>query len=239
MLMFLFRRDPMKPKPRLSAAQIFIISLVAMLLVAATFIVDTIASRERHLARGTQQLQYAGRMLAIHTADSFDSIETLLDELEPQLEQVNHGKNWSLQQGHDFLKKHLTRSLPQIRALYLFNADGDQRFASLNASAPTVNVKDRPYFAALHDGAERTFYGPYIGRNSGQASYAVAHRLESTEKNFVGVLLASTETNYFEELCWSTRPFAEFESALVNAEGLIVAPCRPASERTKSKKHRR
>lgn len=235
MLMFLFRRDPMKPKPRLSAAQIFIISLVAMLLVAATFIVDTIASRERHLARGTQQLQYAGRMLAIHTAGSFDSIETLLDELEPQLEQVNHGKNWSLQQGHDFLKKHLTRSLPQIRALYLFNADGDQRFASLNASAPTVNVKDRPYFAALHDGAERTFYGPYIGRNSGQASYAVAHRLESTEKNFVGVLLASTETNYFEELCWSTRPFAEFESALVNAEGLIVAPCRPASERTKAK----
>jgi signal transduction histidine kinase len=235
MLMFLFRRDPMKPKPRISAAHIFIISLLAMLLVATTFIVDTVASRGRHLARGTQQLQYASRMLAMHTARSFDGIETLLDELEPQLAQLDHGKNWSLQQGHDFLKKHLTRSLPQIRALYLFNAGGDQRFTSLNASAPKVNVKDRPYFSALHDGAERTLYGPYIGRNTGQASYALAHRVESKEKQFVGVLLASTETNYFEELCWSTRPFAEFESALVNAEGLIIAPCRPASERTKAR----
>jgi signal transduction histidine kinase len=235
MLMFLFRRDPMKPKPRISAAHIFIISLLAMLLVATTFIVDTVASRGRHLARGTQQLQYASRMLAMHTARSFDGIETLLDELEPQLAQLDHGKNWSLQQGHDFLKKHLTRSLPQIRALYLFNAGGDQRFTSLNASAPKVNVKDRPYFSALHDGAERTLYGPYIGRNTGQASYALAHRVESKEKQFVGVLLASTETNYFEELCWSTRPFAEFESALVNAEGLIIAPCRPAGERTKAR----
>ena len=235
MLMFLFRRNPMKPRPRISAAHIFIISLLATLLVATTFIVDTVASRGRHLARGTQQLQYASRMMAMHTARSFDSIETLLDELEPQLAQLNYGKNWSLQQGHDFLKKHLTRSLPQIRALYLFNAEGDQRFASPNASTPTVNIKDRPYFIALHNGAERTFYGPYIGRNSGQASYVVTHRLESTEKKFIGALLASVEINYFEEFCWSARPFADFESVLVNAEGLIIAPCRPADERTKAR----
>lgn len=225
----------MQAKRHLSAAQIFIAGLVAIVLVAATFAVDTVASRARHLARGAHQLQYASRMLAMYAARSFDGIEILLDELEPQLKQLNHGQNWSPQQGNDFLKKHVTHALPQIRNLVIFNADGDQRFASLGAPPRPINVKDRPYFIQLREGASRVRYGPYINRNSHQASYAVAQRLHAADGSFSGVLLAAAEPNYFEAFCWSSRPYAEFDSALVNAEGRIIALCRPPAEHVQLK----
>lgn len=225
----------MQAKRLLSAPRIFVASLAAILLVAATFVVDTAASRARHLARGAQQLQYASRMLAMHAARSFDGIEILLDELEPQLAQLDHGQNWSPQQGNDFLKKHVTRALPQIHDLVIFNADGDPRFASLGAPSRPINVKDRPYFIQLREGAERVRYGPYINRNTQQASYAVAHRLQSADRNFSGVLLAVAEPNYFAEFCWSSRPFAEFESALANGEGRVIALCRSPAERAQLK----
>lgn len=225
----------MQAKRHLSAVQIFIPSLIAILLVAATFVVDTVASRARHLTRGAQQLQYASRMLAMHVARSLDGIEVLLDELEPQLTQLKHGQNWSPEQGHDFLKNHMTNALPQIRNLVIFNDEGDQRFASLGEPPRPINVKDRPYFIQLRDGADRVRYGPYINRNTHQAAYAVARRLESTDRKFSGVLLAAADPNYFEESCWASRPFAEFESALVNAEGRVIGLCRSPAERAQLK----
>jgi signal transduction histidine kinase len=224
-----------KLKPHFSATHLFVVSLAAMLLVAATFVVDTVASRERHLLRATQQLQYSSRMLAMHVARSFDAIEVLLDELTPQLAKFDHGRDWSRKQGHDFLGKHMTRALPQVRFLIVFNADGDQRFTSFSASSPPFNAKDRPHFVQMRDGADRAHYGPYIGRAVNQAGYAVGRRLESPDKHFAGALVAATEPNYFEEFCWSTRPFEKFESALVNTEGKIIGLCRPAAERAQLK----
>jgi signal transduction histidine kinase len=209
--------------------------MAAMLLVAATFVVDTVASRERHLARGAQQLQYSSRMLSMHVARSFDAIEILLDELTPQLAKLDNGSNWSPQQGFDFLSKHVTRALPQVRFLIAFNADGEQRFTSFSASPAPINVKDRPHFIELRDGANSARYGPYVGRLVNQAGYAVGRRLESPDKRFAGALVVATEPNYFEEFCWSTRPFEKYESALVNAEGRIIGLCRPAAERTQMK----
>ena len=225
----------MKHKHLLSATQIFAISLAALLLVAATFIVDTIASHARHLERGAKQLQYSSRMLAMHVARSFDGVEVLLDEVEAQLREAEHGKNWSQQQGHEFLKRHLTRALPQVRFLFVFDANGDPRFTSFAASPPPINVKDRPYFVQMREGADRAHYGPYIGRTNNQPAYAVGHRLELSDKRFAGALLVATEPSYFEEFCWSTRPFEGFESALINAEGKVVGLCRPAAERTQLK----
>ena len=235
MLTFCSRQRTVPARRHLSVTQIFIVSLLAIVLVAATFVVDTVASRARHLARGAQQLQYASRMLAMHAARSFDGIEILLDELEPQLAQVKHGQHWSPQQGNDFLKKHVTRVLPQVRNLIIFNADGEQRFASLGPPPLPINVKDRPYFIQLRDGAERTRYGPYINRSTQQATYAVARRLALADSSFSGVLLAAAEPDYFEEFCWSSRPFAQFESALVNAEGRIISQCRSPAERPQLK----
>jgi signal transduction histidine kinase len=221
-----------KPERFFSASRIFVVSLTAMLLVAATFVVDTVASHERHLLRATEQLKYSSRMLAMHVARSFDAIEILLDELTPQLAMLDNGRAWSPEEGHDFLGKHMTKVLPQIRFLIVFNADGDQRFTSFSASSLPINVKDRPHFAQMRDGAERARYGPYIGRAVNQAGYAVGRRLESPDKRFEGALVVATEPNYFEEFCWSTRPFDKFESALVNTEGKIIGLCRPAADRT-------
>jgi len=220
-----------KSRHLFSTPATFVASLFAVLLVASVFVVDLVRSRQQYLTTGSHQVTYHGHMLAEHVARSFDSMEILLDELQPQISQLNPWWKWSPQQGHAFLKSRLTRSLPQIRHLLIFSADGEQRFASFSESPPSINVKDRPYFVQLRNGAGKARYGPYVGRNSQRPTYAVAQRLDFPDGRFAGAIMAGIEPDYFEEFCWSTRPFEEFESALVNAEGHIIGLCRPSDQR--------
>ena len=73
---------------------------------------------------------------------------------------------------------------------------------------------------SLARGAERADYGPYVGRNSNLPTYALARRLG--RDRFEGALVVALEPVYFEEFCRSSRPYGDFETALVNAEGRIV-----------------
>jgi len=222
---------PVKSRNPFPTPLTFVASLFAVLLLAGVFVVDLVSSREQYLNNGVQQVDYHGHMLAEHVARSFDSVEILLDELVPQISQLNPWWQWSPHQGHEFLKSRLTRSLPPIRHLIIFGADGDQRFTSFAEAPPLINIRDRPYFVQLRDGAAKARYGPYLGRNSNRPTYAVAHRLDAPDGSFTGALMVAIEPDYFEEFCWSTRPFEEFESALVNAEGRVVGLCRPSLRR--------
>ena len=219
------------PRPKLSPPSTLIVSLCALLLVGGAFVSDLFGARQRQLDAGAQQLDYHSRMLAEHVARSVDSIEILLDELRPQISEMRPWWSWTPQEGHEVLRSRLTRSLPAIRHLLVFDAEGRQRFTSFALPPPQITVADRPYFARLRDGAGRSHYGPYVGRNSKRPTYAIARRLDFPDGAFAGALMVAIEPDYFEEFCASTRPYEEFEAALVNAGGRIISRCRPTAER--------
>ena len=64
--------------------------------------------------------------------------------------------------------------MPQLRDLILFDRVGQQHFISTYFPSPRINVRDRPYFVALEQGDRAATFGPYIGRNSGRYTYALA-----------------------------------------------------------------
>ncbi|MFC5299988.1 ATP-binding protein [Azospira restricta] len=199
---------------------------IAAFLIAATLVLDLVDSRRTELDYAIRQIEQHDRMLAEHVARSFDSIEVLLDEMRLTLQDNGRWQHWSSAAGHQYLKERLTRSLPQIRHLIIFDAGGNQRHTSFAEAPPPINVADRPYFRQLADGAERARYGPYIGRNSNRPTYAVARRLTQGRDRFAGALMIAIEPEYFEQFCHTTRPYEEFEAAIVNGEGRIIAFCR-------------
>lgn len=202
-----------------------LLAAVAIATLIGMLAVDLVGSRQIEIGEATHQIEQHDRMLAEHVARSFDSVEILLDEMRVSLQEGQGWRRWTPEVGHQRLKDRLSRSLPQVRHLLIFDAEGYQRYTSFAEAPPIINIRDRAYFQQLVGGAERSRSGPYIGRNSNLATYAIARRLSNPAGQFAGALMVAIEPVYFEAFCRSSRPYEEFEAAIVNAAGEIISIC--------------
>ena len=215
---------------RLSTPQALWLGAASAALLVAALTFDIVDGRRKELAYARVQLEQHNRMLAEHVLRTFDSIEVLLDELKIGLSERERWTDWNAATGHQFLKSRLSRSLPQIRHLLLFDATGAQRHTSFAESPPSISIADRPYFREISGGAERSRFGPYIGRNSNRVTYAFARRLTLGNGAFAGALVVAIEPNYLEQFCSATRPDDDYEAAVVNGDGQMIAFCHPATK---------
>ncbi len=166
-----------------------------------------------------------GRLLAENVARSMDSVEVLLDELNISLDNSSWASWKESQSGHEFLKSRLKVNLPQLRHLLIYDANGVQRFTSFAIDFKPVVVTDRPYWSQFPGGVEKARYGPYVGRNTGQLTYALMRRLSLPDGRFGGMLMGAVEHSYFETFCQSVLPYPSFDGALVNRAGAIISRC--------------
>jgi len=215
----------MRKKPETLALTV---ALAGMLTVLFVFLADLVLSRHRDITNGERRLQHFGIMMAEHTARSFEAVDVLLRETATDLSRNRHGwEQWTPTKGWEYIAQRHSRAMPQVRDLILFDRYGNQRFISTYFPAPHINVKDRPYFVALENGADASTYGPYIGRNSGRYTYAIARRIIGENGQFAGAAFGAMEPAYLQDFCWSNRLSDDFETVLLNGKGQIVASCRP------------
>lgn len=215
-----------KRKPETLA---LIVALAGTLTILLVFLGDLTLARHRDLAAGERRLQHFGIMMAEHTARTFEALDVLLRETATDLSQNQRDwEKWDPSRGWQYVAQRHSRAMPQLRDLIIFDRLGNQRYISTYFPAPKVNVRDRPYFQALEGGAEAATFGPYIGRNSGRYTYAIARRVTSNGGAFAGAIFAAVEPDYLQDFCWSNRLSDDFEAVLTNAKGEIVASCRPS-----------
>ncbi|MGA9395680.1 MAG: ATP-binding protein [Azonexus sp.] len=207
---------------------VLLVVLIGALAVVGAYVGDLIVSRERELTLGERRVEHFGIMIGEHTARSFESVDILLREIATDLsEDLHDWSSWQPSQGWSYLATRHSDTLPQLRDLILFDHEGQQRYISTYFPTPNINVRDRPYFATLERGQKSTTFGPYIGRNSGRYTYALARRIDNKKGGFSGIVFAAIEPGYFQDFCWSNRLADDFESVIVNAREQIVATCRP------------
>ncbi len=212
-------------KPETLALFVALVSTVAVLTV---FLADLIFTRQRDIDTNERRLQHFSIMMAEHSARAFEGIDVLLRETSLDLSHNRAGwETWAASKGWEYIAQRHSRALTQMRDLIIFDRDGNQRFVSTYFPAPQINIKDRPYFQAIENGTDAATWGPYIGRNSGRYSYALARRIIDANKRFAGIAFAAMEPGYMQEFCWANRLSDDFESVLINAKGQIVASCRP------------
>jgi len=215
--------------PRKNTAWLALPLLIATtLLVLSSLLVDLMLSLEHEREAGRQRLTHLTGLIAEHTARSLEAVDILLRELATDLSSRTEWRQWDSRTGFDYLATRHSRSLPQVRDLIIFDREGDQRFISTQFPASPINVRDRPYFDSLERGADFAMYGPYVGRNSGRYTYALARSIKDGRQQFAGAVFAAIEPAYFQDFCWSVRLSDDFEAVLVNTQGRIVASCRPA-----------
>src|SRR5574343_519391 len=215
-----------KRKPETLALSI---SLIGTLLVLLLFLADLILARHRDLESGERRLQHFGLMMAEHTARTFEAVDVLLRETATDLSHSRREwESWDPSKGWEYIAQRHSRAMPQLRDLIIFDRLGNQRFISTYFPAPKINVRDRPYFRALEGGAEAATFGPYVGRNSGRYTYAIARRINHNGSGFGGAVFAAIEPDYLQDFCWSNRLSDDFEAVLTNGKGEIVASCRPS-----------
>lgn len=200
---------------------------IAML---AVYFSDYSSSRERELANGRARLRSFSHMYAEEVSRSFAGVDLLVDELANMLDRTPDWADWQEARGHELLRAHKPRSLPQLRNTAIFDATGRQRFHSSRFPSPGTNVADRPYFIELRDGAKRASFGPYKGRNSGVMTYALAQRIDNQDGGFAGIAFAAFELAQFQSACWNGKTESKLQAFLVNKAGIIIAECRPAEE---------
>lgn len=205
-----------------------LVALISTLTVLAVFLTDLVLSRQRDIEAGERRLHHFGIMMAEHSARSFEAIDMLLREMSADLSLSRRDwPSWEAGKGWEYVAQRHSRAMPQLRDLAVFDQQGNQRFISTYFPPLPINVRDRPYFAALENGSESAAYGPYIGRNSGRYTYAIARRINDAEGGFAGAAFASVEPAYLQDFCWSNRLSDDFEAVLINARGQVVGSCRP------------
>jgi signal transduction histidine kinase len=206
-----------------------IVALAGTLTILIVFLGDLTLARHRDLAAGERRLQHFGIMMAEHTARTFEALDVLLRETSTDLSQNQRDwEKWDESRGWQYIAQRHSRAMPQLRDLIVFDRLGNQRYISTYFPAPKINVRDRAYFQALESGAEAATFGPYIGRNSGRYTYAIARRISGNGSAFAGAVFAAIEPDYLQDFCWSNRLSDDFEAVLTNAKGEIIASCRPS-----------
>ena len=205
-----------------------IVALASTLAVVAFVLGDLLLSRKRELELGMARTREFSTMLGEHTARTHETLDILLREIAGDLANDHRDwPTWEASRGWTYIAERHMRSLPQLRDLVIFDRDGEQRSISTYFPPPRVNARDRPYFVALEQGAAAITFGPFIGRNSGRYTYVLARRIEDGVSNFAGIVIAAIEPAYFSAHCWSGRLADDFESVIINAQGQVVASCRP------------
>ncbi|MCB1915366.1 MAG: response regulator [Rhodocyclaceae bacterium] len=211
-------------------AMIFVAAGVCVSVLLAIFGYDYYLTRGQQLDGGRRQAENYGHIFAEHAARSFYAVDAIANEMRLAIQRAGDWRTWPEARGHDLLSRRKTGALPQLRDFVVFDDGGAQRFHSSMYPAPTLNVASRPYFQALSGGMQRMRWGPFIGGNSGHLTYALTLRINHPDGTFAGVMFSAIEPRYFDTLCDKVQLADDFEIALANDEGKIIAACNLAQE---------
>ncbi|MCB1887306.1 MAG: response regulator [Rhodocyclaceae bacterium] len=212
-------------------AVIFLAAFVSISALLAIFAYDYYLTRGQQIEEGRRQATDYGHIFAEHAARSLYAVDAIANEMRLAIQAAPEWASWDEDRGHELLARRKTGALPQLRDFIIFDRDGEQRFHSSLFPAPRLNVTSRPYFQALSSGVQRMRWGPFLGGNTGRLTYALTLRINDLQGAFSGVMFSAIEPKYFDTLCDKVRLSDDFEIALANDEGKIIAACNlPDSE---------
>lgn len=211
-----------------------IVALLSTVLVLTIFLGDAYQSRTHEIDVGKRRTELFSIMLAEHTARTLEAVDILLREMAADLGNNHDWHPWEPNRGWEYVTRHHSRALPQLRDLAIFDEKGEQRFISTYFPTPPLNLSERPYFKALKESSNSLSLGPITEHISGQYTYALARRIEDTKQHFSGFTFATIEPTYLQEFCWPNRLSDDFETVVINTKGEVVASCRPSDLSAKS-----
>ncbi len=167
----------------------------------ALFAFAAAVSRTSTWETADQQIERALDVAHEHALKVFETIDRSLSEINEIIRGIADadisGREAEL---HDRLKR-LVISLPQMKSVWVFDAQGHALVNSLVSPPPAIDFSDRDYFkvhsaedGGIFIGKALTPRAPYTGA----AFFGVSRRRHSDDGRFAGVIQASVLPEYFE-----------------------------------------
>ena len=168
-------------------------------------------------------------VLAGQLARSLQSIDAVLLEVKKSQKDLALHRPDDLRKMYDnpayqaLLTRRLAQ-LPQIFAIVMADESGQLVVSTAAWPTPNINVSDRDYFRAARtrsDG-QLTASIPINNRINGTQTIVFARRLETSDGHFAGVIFASVNSKYFEDIYGSTQSVHSMLFTLVRRDGTIL-----------------
>jgi two-component system NtrC family sensor kinase len=136
-----------------------------------------------------------------HALKVFETVDRSLSEINEIVRGISDDGIRSREQALHLRLKQLADSLPQMKSVWIFDAQGRALVNSLAYPAPAVDFSDRDYFKAHLEKDIGTFIGDTLAPRvpyQGAPFFSVSRRRHSDDGSFTGVIQASVLPEYFE-----------------------------------------
>ncbi|MGD0149179.1 MAG: EAL domain-containing protein [Xanthobacteraceae bacterium] len=168
-------------------------------------------------------------VLAVQLSRSLKSIDTALIEIKQSAERHDIGSPADFQAAIDrrefqeSLTKYLGR-LPQVFNIAIADREGRIAVSTVGWPATHFDVASRDYFWKARDrrDGQLTTSIPAKNRISGEPTIGFSRRLEDSKGNFVGIVFASVNTKYFEDIYGAIQSVHSLLFTLLDPDGTIL-----------------
>jgi diguanylate cyclase (GGDEF)-like protein/PAS domain S-box-containing protein len=226
-------RSVARPPRPWSGRPTFWLTACAVLLggVIAAYTISTLSKlRGDTLANGGRELENLSLILATQTDNTFATVVQIEANVQVRLQtrRLTTADDFARQMSGEAMHQMLRESangIPGVSALALINADGHVVNSSRDPSAPDLDVKDRISFTRLKSDPQSTsdVGAPIRDPADGSLTIPVAHRISGLHGEFLGLIVGTVPTEYFERYFGAIALGDGGAIALVRADGEPLA----------------
>jgi two-component system, NtrC family, sensor kinase len=161
-----------------------------------------------------------------HALKVFETIDRSLSEINEIIRGIPDADISSREEALHSRLKRLADSLPQMKSMWIFDAQGRALVNSLVLPAPDIDFSDRNYFKAHVERDIGIFIGEALKPRppyQGAAFFGVSRRRQTDDGSFAGVIQASVLPEYFENFYARIGHDAGSFFALGLTDGTVLA----------------
>jgi diguanylate cyclase (GGDEF)-like protein len=203
---------------------------ILLLGVSASAVVWTIWQlRTDAISAAVSETGNIASVLAVQLSRSLMSIDTALLDIKRSVEAQGIESPSALQDVIDrrefpeSLAKYLAR-LPQVFSIAIADREGQIVVSTAGPTATRFNVAGRDFFWKARDrrDGQLTASIPAINRINDKQTIVFSRRLEDSKGNFVGIVLAGVNTEYFEDIYGAIQSVHSLLFTLLDPDGIIL-----------------
>jgi hypothetical protein len=187
------------------------------------FLVDLQARYWDRIATAKADAQSFAKILAEHTALTFDEIDKSLLEAETIRRNSLAGK-YDTPGSVNAALRQLQRSSSVVVAIGWTDSSGELLAHSYRSEPPRRNISDLPHFIAQRDSSDVGLFiaPPFRAALSGKWLTAASRRLNNPDGSFAGVVAAPIDQSYFTQIYRSIDLGKGGSVMLLHREGRIL-----------------
>ena len=206
----------------------------AMVLPVTLYVVASTISYHQHFDEARDRLRRNLAIVHEHAQKVFETFEFASRYIDEMVGNASDEQIRANEAVYSERLRAMTKSLPQLRDLWIVGADGTPLVSGTVYPMPRLDLSDRNYFKVHHDNLVN---GPYVtqvleARAASTRFFAISRKREINGK-FAGVTIVSIAPEYFTEFYSQLPPPGHRDAAARRRRGAgALSGLRPARRRS-------